>query len=174
MTDGPLLQLIPPPAVVLAMALSLLMPVFYAVAGRSWPSGSVVVQLTKCAALCILPWIAIAWLAGIVVEPIAAIACLCIFLIAAIVGYFVVAFLAYSFRLETLLTVGRAPEGLTFDEAEATFGGGVGLAGLFNGRIRTLELSGMIHRNGDMVEITPFGRRFAKLYGAVRFITHWN
>jgi hypothetical protein len=180
MTDGNqtsdgermLLRLVPPPEIALALAISALMPIFFAAIANSWPSGSVLVQLAKCAAICIVLWIAAIRLTGIRVEPSAAIACFCILAIAFIVLYFCVAFLAYSFRLETLQTVARHPEGLSFEEVAATFGDGAGLGALSNGRMRTLELFGMIHRTGDTVEITSLGRFFATLYGIVRNVTH--
>ncbi len=165
-------RLIPPPEIALALAIAALMPIFFAVVGKSWPSGSVLVQLAKCAALCAVLWIATVRIAGIHVESGGMIACLCILAIAFIVLYFYVAFLAYSFRLEALQTVARHPDGLTFDEVATAFGDGAGLGALSTGRMRTLELFGMIHRTGDIVEITPLGQLFAKLYGIVRNATH--
>ncbi|MDP2330656.1 MAG: hypothetical protein Q8M19_08180 [Reyranella sp.] len=167
-----LFRLIPPPEIALAMALSLLLPILFAAVGKSWPSESILVQLAKSSALCLVLWLAAIRLIGIRVEPSAAIACLCILAIASMVLYVGVSLLAYSFRLETLLTVGRHPDGLTYEEVAATFGDGAGLSALSNGRIRTLELLGMIHRAGDTVEITPLGSFVAKLYGVVRNITN--
>lgn len=167
-----LLRLIPPPEIALALALSALMPIFVAAIGVYWPSESVLFQLAKSAALCIAVWIAAIRLFGISVESGAVIACLCILAIAFIVLYIVVSLLAYSFRLEALLTVGRHANGLTYEEVAATFGDGAGLDALSNGRIRTLQLLGMIHRTGDTVEITSLGRFVAHLYGVIRNITH--
>lgn len=167
-----LFRLIPPPEIALALALSALMPIFFAAIGKTWPSDSVLVQLAKSAALCIVLWIAAIRLVGIRVEPSAMIACFCILAIASVVLYIGVSLLAYSFRLEALLTVGRHPDGLTYEEVVATFGDGAGLGALSSGRIRTLELLGMIHRAGDTVEITPLGSFVAKLHSVIRNITH--
>lgn len=165
-------RLIPPPEIALAMAFSLLLPILFAVLGKAWPSGSLLIQLAKTSVLCIAFWIAAVRFAGLQVEPGAAIACFCILVIASIVLYIGVSLLAYSFRLEALQTVGRHPGGLTFQEVAATFGDGAGLGALSNGRIRTLELLGMIQRSGDVVEITPLGSFVAKLHSVVRNITH--
>lgn len=165
-------RLIPPPEIALAMAFSLLLPILFAALGKAWPSGSLLIQLAKSSVLCIAFWIAAVRFAGLRVEPGAAIACFCILVIASIVLYIGVSLLAYSFRLEALQTIGRHPDGLTFQEVAATFGDGAGLDALSNGRIRTLELLGMIHRDGDAIEITPLGSFVAKLHGLIRNITN--
>ena len=163
-------RLIPPPAIALALAFSALMPIFFAAVGRAWPDGSVLVQLLKCTVLSIALWAAAIRITSLRVEASAVIACACILAIAFIVQYLAVAVLAYSFRLETLLTVSRHPEGMTFEQVATAFGNGAGLDALSNGRIRTLELFGMIERTGNTVEVSPLGRFFATLYSTVRSV----
>lgn len=165
-------RLIPPPEIAIALALSAFMPLFFAAIGKTWPSESVLIQLAKSAALCIVLWSAAIRLAGMPLELSAIIACCCILAIATMVLYIGMSLLAYSFRLETLQTVGRHPNGLTYEEVVATFGNGAGLGALSTGRMRTLELLGMIHRTGETVEITSLGQFVAKLYDIVRHITH--
>lgn len=165
-------RLLPPPSIALALAMSALLPIFFAAIGKLWPGESVLLQIAKSAVPCTALWVAAVKHLHIRVDLSEAIACTCILAIALIGLYIAVSLLAYSFRLEALQTVGRSTHGLAFADVAATFGNGAGLGALSGGRIRTLELLGMISRTGDTVEITSLGQFVADLYGTVRGIAH--
>jgi len=82
--------------------------------------------------------------------------------------YIFASFLAYSFRLETLLTIARH-QYIPFHELAERFGAGAGLSALNTGRTRVLRIAKAVREVGDdELQITGLGRVLAIAYSIIR------
>jgi hypothetical protein len=163
----------PPLAITFAIIGVIALPAVFAVLGHlSSGRVSILVRLAYSSALITILWIVALLFARDIPGGAAVFSSFCVLGTGAIMLYIFTTFLAYSFRLESLLTIARHKHIRTHELAES-FGAGAGLSALFAGRMRVLRLVKAVRQVGDDgLQITPIGRALAVAYRGIGRLWH--